>query len=146
MMTLFIQPSTPRPDFRLVITFLWDDLHNVDTEGDAQNPASKEWTELYCKDRECEQQAFAVEAVSDEPLTLRIRSEMSEMAARVAFFLATETRSLVAESDAGPWHSPEWLIDQVGGFDLAEAKERVVRSRWQKATPDNPYPQPLKAR
>ncbi|MCA9217630.1 MAG: hypothetical protein KDB27_31390 [Planctomycetales bacterium] len=30
-----------RPDFRLVITFLWHDLFDVDTEGNSHNPASQ---------------------------------------------------------------------------------------------------------
>jgi len=143
MTRFFIQPRTLRPDFRLVITFLWEDLHNVDTDGDAENPSSREWTELYCMDRECEQYVFEVDPAAPDPLTLRIQSEVRELAARVAWFLATQTQSKVGESETGPWHDPDWLIDQCGTFELAEASGRVARSRWQRATPEDLCPQAM---
>ncbi len=141
MTCFFIKPLTLRPDFRLVITFLWSDLHNVDTEGNSSNPASQEWTELYVMNRENEHEVFNVDPVAEQPLTLRICSDLHELAARVAYFLATETQSQVAVSEAGPWHDPEWLNDQVGDFDLAEATRRADRSRWRRATIENPYPE-----
>ena len=44
MPRFFVQPEGPRPDFRLVITFLGGDSHNVDTDGNSHNPASRDWT------------------------------------------------------------------------------------------------------
>jgi len=140
MTDFFIQPQTLRPDFRLVIAFLGGDSVNVDTEGNADNPASREWTELYGANREHPQEAFDVQPVAVRPLALRVGSNLSELAARVAYFLAIETKSLVAPSAAGAWHDPSWLDDKVGAFDLAEATERAASSRWRQATLDSPYP------
>jgi hypothetical protein len=144
MTNFFIQPKTPRPDFRVVIAFLWGDWENVDTEGNAANPASREWTELYGANRGRPQEIFDVEPIAAQPLTLRVTSELSEIAARVAYFLAVETESLVAAGKAGPWQDPSWLADKVGAFDLAEATERAARSHWRQATLDNPYPASFK--
>jgi hypothetical protein len=137
----FVQPQTSRPDFRLVIAFLWRDSQDVDTDGNSDNPASRDWTELYVLNREHAMEVFRVEPIADKPLTLSIGSELGELAARVAYFIATETKSLAASREAGPWHDPEWLANQVGNFNLAEATARAARSRWRQATIDNPYPQ-----
>ncbi|MBZ5522384.1 MAG: hypothetical protein LAP21_09110 [Acidobacteriia bacterium] len=130
MTYFFIQPQTLRPPFPLVITFLWGDSQNVDTEGDSRTPAIREWTELYCQNREVPQEIFEVSPVANEPLKLRIESAMPELAARVAYFLAKETGSMVATNEAGPWHDPEWLFSQVGIFDLAKATQRAAQSPW----------------
>ncbi len=140
MTSFFVQPKTSRPDFRLVISFLWDDLHDVDTEGDSDNPASRSWTELYCLNRDLPEEAFDVKPVAGDPLTLSIQSEIPDLAARVAYFLASETGSMVASSISGPWYDPGWLGDKVGSFDLAKARERASRSRWRRSTLANPYP------
>jgi hypothetical protein len=125
----FIQPHALRPEFWLVIVFVFGHDSDVDTDGDSYNPASREWTELYCLNRKQPQEVFDVDPVSDSPLTLRISSKVSELAARVAYYLARETKSPVAASESGPWHDPEWLAGQVGSFDLAEASARAPRSR-----------------
>jgi hypothetical protein len=140
MTSFFVQPSTLRPDFRLVISFLWGDSANVYTDGDAENPTSNDWTELYCINRENEREAFDVFPVLDQPFTLEICSEIPELAARVAYFLARSTESRVASSRTGPWQEIGWLIEKVGDFDLAEGLGRVQQGRWSSATLDNPYP------
>jgi len=142
MTYFFIQPQTSLPDFRLIIAFLWSDFQNVDTDGNSNNPASREWTELDVLNRERPQETFSVGPTADKPLTLRISSELGELAARVAYHLATETKSPVASSEAGPWHDPGWLMDKVGRFDLVEAAKRAARSRWRQTTLENRYPIP----
>ena len=67
---IFIRPKGPRPDFRLVITFLWSDMRNVDSDGDSDNPASTTWTWLYVKDRVCPTSTVETSAVSTDPLVL----------------------------------------------------------------------------
>ena len=123
-----------------MISFLWGDSANVDTDGDSYNPASRDWTELYCMNRDNEREVISIGPVVDEPLTLEICSEIPKLAARVAYFLASSTDSHVAPSQTGPWHEVDWLTGQMGHFDLAQALDRVARSRWSSATLDNPYP------
>jgi hypothetical protein len=140
MARVFLQPRGPRPDFRLVISFLWGDLHNVDTEGNSYNPANRDWTELYCQNRENELETFHVGAVSQAPLTLAVESDLPELAARVAYFLATETWAAVASDPSGPWHGPALLRKSLGSFDLAAAELRAQKSVWREATLEDPYP------
>ena len=138
--SFFIQPSGLRPDYRLLFPFIFgDDAPNVDTDGDSHNPASREWTEFYCQNREKQEETFDIAPVLDNPLILEIFSEIPELAARVAYFLASSTGSRVGSSAGGPWHEVEWLRAKVGDFDLERALQRVATSRWQRATLENPY-------
>ena len=136
----FIQPRGLRPDFRLLFPFIFgEDSPNVDTDGNSHNPASREWTELYCQNRSNEQEIFDIDPVLEHPLTLKIASRIPELAARVAYFMASATGSLVGSGADGPWHELDWLRAKVGDFDLDRAFQRVAASRWQKATLENPY-------
>jgi hypothetical protein len=140
MPTLFVNPSTLRPDFRLVLTFLWGDRRNCDTEGNSRNPASREWTELYCRNRENPTEVFDVSPSNPDPLVLAVESPHEWLAARVAYFLAVESVGLVADKADGLYASPDVVISKMGEFDLEAAKERVRRSAFQGATLENPYP------
>ncbi len=140
MARVFLQPRGPRPDFRLVITFLWGDFHNVDTDGNSYNPASRDWTELYCQNRGNEAETFDVAPTSESPLTLEVESDLPELAARVAYFLATETSAVVACDLSGPWQEPASLRKSLGSFDLAAVELRAHKSIWREATLDDPYP------
>lgn len=44
--------KTERPDFRVFIGLIYSDKHDVDTEGNANPVNSRDWTELYIKDRQ----------------------------------------------------------------------------------------------
>lgn len=140
LVRFFLQPQGPRPDFRLVVTFLWEDFHNVDTDGNSHNPASRDWTCLYVQNRECEHEIVEVGAFSEHPLILQVDSQTPELAARVAWFLAKETNAKVAPEPTGPWHDVSLLENQVGSFDLIEAERRATLSCWRRAAPDDPYP------
>ncbi len=37
METWLVQAARTEPEFRLVVTFLWSDMHNVDADGDSDN-------------------------------------------------------------------------------------------------------------
>ena len=140
MTRLFVRPSGARPDFRLVITFLWSEMHNVDSEGDSHNPASREWTWLYLQDRARPENIVEVHAVELEPLVLAIDSEQAVLAARVAFFLARETNGEVA-SETAVFTSADSLLPRLGiDFDVIEALRRADQSVWRSATEENPYP------
>ena len=137
---LFVRPAGPRPDFRLVITFLWSEMHNVDSEGDSHSPASRNWTWLYLQDRAQLKSIVEVHPLELDPLVLAIDSEQIALAARVALFLARETAGEVA-AQPGVFSSPDSLIPLLGvDFDLAEALRRADQSVWRSATEENPYP------
>jgi hypothetical protein len=135
-----VRPAGPRPDFRLVIAFLWGEMHNVDSDGNSDNPASREWTELYLMNRENTSEVVDVFPLETSPLTLAVGSDTEYLAARVAYFLARETRGEVAV-EAGPCCSPEDLVSRLGeGFDLAAALRRADGSVWRRSTLTLPYP------
>jgi hypothetical protein len=138
--SLFIRPAGPRPDFRLLITFLWSEMHNVDSEGDAHNPASREWTRLYLKARAHPDDVVEVHPIDLDPLVLAIDSAKADLAARVAFFLAREANGDVA-SVPGAFTSTDSLLPHLGiDFDLTRALQRADASVWRSATAENPYP------
>ena len=135
-----VKPAGARPDFRLVIAFLWAEMHNVDSDGNSDNPASREWTELYLKNRENTSEVVDVSPVETSPLILAVDSDIEHLAARVAYFLARETHGEVAVG-AGRYSSPEALIPRLGdGFDLAAALRRADGSVWRRSTLTLPYP------
>lgn len=140
MPKFLVKPTTLRPDFRLVLTFLWSDDRNCDTDGNSRNPASREWSELYCRNRENPTEVFDVSPVSPEPLVLEVESPHEWLAARVAYFLAVESVGLVADKPGGLYTGPDVLISKVGEFDIEAAKERVRQSVFQGATVEDPYP------
>jgi hypothetical protein len=130
----------PRPDFRLVITFLWSDMRNVDSDGDSHNPASQTWTWLYLKDRVSPSSPVDVSTVSTDPLLLAVESEDAALAARVAIFLARETSGEVG-LDSTAFGSIDLLRPHVGqDFDLLAAFARADQSVWRAATEQHPYP------
>jgi hypothetical protein len=128
MAVFFVKPTSVRPDFRLVLTFLWGDRRNCDTDGNSHNPASREWTELYCRNRETPSEVFDVSPRNQEPLLLQIKSPHEWLAARVAYL---ESRGLISEQQNGPFSAPVTLLPQMGEFDLETANERVRRSHYQ---------------
>ena len=67
-----VRPAGPRPDFRVVIAFLWTEMHNVDSDGNSDNPASREWTELYLMNREKTSEVVDVSPVETSPLVLAV--------------------------------------------------------------------------
>jgi hypothetical protein len=140
MPVFFIKPMDGRPDFRLVLTFIWGDQCNCDTDGNSFNPASREWTELYSHNREIPTEVFDVSLYSQEPLLLQVESPHEWLAARVAYFLAVESQGLISEQPNDTFGSPESIRARMGEFDLEAAKERVRQSHFQGATVDDPYP------
>jgi hypothetical protein len=70
----YITAPRERPDFRLVIAFLWHDGQNVNTDGNSHHPASRTWTELYIENREQPDQVVDVTPYQESPLILLIES------------------------------------------------------------------------
>jgi hypothetical protein len=129
-----LQTDAPRPDFRLIIAFLWSDDHNVDTDGDAKNPASRAWTEFYCRDRARPSDRFTVDVFRDEQPQIIVKSPNEKLAARVTLFLTAE---LGVESGLSRAELTSLCGDE---FDVDAAFERARQSRWRRATEAQPYP------
>jgi hypothetical protein len=139
MTRIFVEPQGTLPDFRLVVSFLWGDEHDVDSEGNASSPAARDWTELYLRSRERPEEVIEVVPVEGSGL-LVVESPLEALAARVAFFLATETDGGVAPSALGPWEKPSSLRPRIGPFSVDDAANRAAASPFRRATLDDPYP------
>ncbi|MDO1451958.1 hypothetical protein Q0590_37160 [Rhodocytophaga aerolata] len=131
----------PRPDFRLVESFLWSDFHNTDTDGNSYNPASRDWTELYIASRENKDEVIDINPINNNPLILEIKASNEILGNRVAYFLAKETLGQVIYKEETDLTDADFLLDKLGSnFNLQEALERAERSIWRKSTLENPYP------
>ena len=131
----------PRPDFRTVISFLWSDFHNVDSEGDSHNPASREWTSLYLQNRENGEEVVEVGRNGDEPLVLCIVSPLRSMALGVAYLLVHWSSGEILDAESGETLDQKHVMDELEvSFDLLTRIERAERSIWNQSTLTNPYP------
>ncbi|RKH53464.1 hypothetical protein D7V93_26795 [Corallococcus llansteffanensis] len=138
--TWFVKPLHERPDFRLVIAFLWGDLHNIDSDGDSDNPASRSWTWLYLRSRERAGERVDLDMEEGTEACMRIRSEEPWLAAAVACFLAMEGKAQVRRGDDTEWGDAPSRVDAVGAFDFHAAIERARVSVWRESTLEDPYP------
>jgi hypothetical protein len=130
-----------RPDFRTVISFLWSDLHNVDSDGDSYNPASREWTELYLRNREKEEEVVEVLPEEEEPLVLRVVSPFRTIALGVSYFLVHWSSGDILDVDSKKPINQKLVMDELEAtFHLTSRIERAERSIWNQSTLEQPYP------
>lgn len=134
MVKLFVRVAGPRPDFRLVLAFVWGDEVDTDTDGDSRPVDSREWTELYAQNRGRRDEVFNVSPASDEPLVLQVRSKHEWLSAAVAHLLAETTGGGVSEQADGPFSSAGSLLGRAGAFDVTAAWERFRTSRYHNVT------------
>lgn len=138
---LYLKLLKERPDFRLIITWLWKDFHNVDTDGNASNPASKVWTELYVQNRENKEEIIQVYPISENPLILQISASQEQLVYRVTYFLSLASEGEISlNEELTQLIDKEFLLEGIKDFNIKESLERVKNSIWQKATLENPYP------
>ena len=131
----------PRPDFRTVISFLWSDFHNVDSDGDSDNPASRVWTYLYLQNRVNGEEVVEVSKNGEVPLVLCIVSPLRSMALGVAYFLAHWSSGEILDPESGEALNKKFVLDELDAtFDLLNRIERAERSVWNQSTLINPYP------
>src|SRR5690242_3299728 len=124
MVKLYVKAAGPRPDFRLVLAFVWGDEVDTDTDGDSRPVDSRDWTELYAQNRGRKDEVFNVSPASDEPLVLQVRSEYEWLASAVAHLLAKTTGGGVSDQAAGPFISADSVLARLGAFDVQAAWER----------------------
>jgi len=143
MTRFFVRAPGSRPDYRLVLAFVWGDA-DCDTDGNSYNPASREWTALYARHRGRPLEAFDVNLSSTDPLVLEVESQHEWIAAAIAYLLAVSTTGGVSAAPSGPFGSAETLLPRISGFDVEDAWARYQSSRFQRATLDDPYPTPMR--
>jgi hypothetical protein len=129
MTTWLVEPLAKRPAVPLIITFLWGEDHNVDSDGDSSNPESNEWTWLYVASRERPDEVVNVDVVEASPNRFKVESDLPWLAAATAYFLALDGDALVRAVEGDGWVDRRVLEQHVAPFDLRAASERVQRSR-----------------
>lgn len=136
----FVRVNKERPDYRRIKSFLWNDLQNVNSDGNSHNPASREWTELTLANRESPYERVDINPVQKEPLILKVESIRCDIAARTAYLLAKETNGEVAVELEEKFGDYEFLKQEIGDFDLQKALQRFENSMYSDSTIENPYP------
>lgn len=117
----------PRRPFGDYVRFLWGD-QDCDTDGDAVTPQDRNWTELTVISRGANPRR--VDVVPSIPyerstMTLAIRSDENELAARLAYALAVSSGGDLSENLGGPAIAPETLVSRMGEFDLQSALDAL---------------------
>ncbi len=138
-MKIFVRVNGPRPDFRLVLAFVWGDI-DTDTDGDSRNPASNDWTQLSAQSRVHQDEFFTIDPVSNDPLVLEVESNHEWLVRVVAYLLVETTRGEVSVQPMGPFEPVSSLLGKLEDFDLKAAWKRYDSSPFQRSTLDNPYP------
>lgn len=135
--TVLINSSLP--DYRLFIDFMWGEGHNIDSDGDSDNPASRNWTYLYMKSREIENEVFSIDQTVKNSLVYEVTSSNEVIAKRAAYFLAKETNGKIDYNDK--MFQIDLFEHELGNdFDLTKALQRAAISVWRKSSLENPYP------
>lgn len=107
------------PDFRLFWIYLWGEKHQIDSDGDSYNLASRTWTELYMSSRELENHSFEIHKINDKPLTFEVMSENIHLLHQVAYFLKRETQGVTVMED-------DILVQNTGShFNLEASLKRA---------------------
>ncbi|MDP2596562.1 hypothetical protein [Alteromonas stellipolaris] len=126
----------PRPDFRVFIDLLFGRGRNVDSEGDAFPVFSREWRDLYLKDRESEEPAVEIYAEETSPLIFEIKSESSRLEELAALYLYLYCGYSISKDK-------DYLADDI----VSVLKDKYLRelemancSIWHKSSESNPYP------
>jgi hypothetical protein len=140
VVTWYVRPTGPRPDFRLVLAFVWGDAADCDTDGNARHPSDREWTELYAQNRSRPGEVFDVIEAGKNPLVLAVESPIEWLAAAVAHLLAESSAGSVSNNPVGPFTPANSALAYVGDFDVKGAWSRYRVSPFQRSSADDPYP------
>ncbi|WNO10070.1 hypothetical protein [Teredinibacter sp. KSP-S5-2] len=77
----------PRPDFRVFIDLLFGEGRSVDSEGDANSVHSRDWRDLYLKDRESDDPKVELYSEAVSPLYFEVESESQRLEELAALYL-----------------------------------------------------------
>jgi len=137
---VWVLPTGPRPDFRTVAAFLFPAGEDIDADGDAEHPASRDWTELDLQSRGALGARVSVSMEADAPLTLRVSSPSRQMALGVAYYLTHESGGEMRDAAGAPIDMAGLVDELRQGFRLDSRLNAAARSPYHRATRDEPFP------
>lgn len=138
----YLKITNLRPDYRVMISLLWGDFEEVDTDGEGVNPAERDWTDLSVIRRSDDAQRIDIISVHREPLVLEISSPHPAIPPVIAYFLVHETGASWSTTPNGPYIRDVKLLEKRANhnFNLKAGMERAQSSIWRMSSLDNPYP------
>ena len=126
----------PRPDFRVIVDLVHGPGRNVDTEGDAKEVWSRDWCELYIRDRESAEPRVEIHAAPEPPLKFGVVSADAELAELAALYLYVYC-GVVIERDNQALSAEETSRLK---NKYTDALARAANSIWHQSSIDNPFP------
>ena len=124
-----------RPDFRVFIGLLYSDLHNVNTDGDSFSVESRDWTNLYVKDRESDDPSVEIIEELTGPY-FEVSSDSERLETIVALYLMEYCGDSIERNSL---ELPESAIGELR-TKYEKELERGRTSVWHQSSPDVPYP------
>ncbi|KCZ53182.1 hypothetical protein HY29_17600 [Hyphomonas beringensis] len=136
MTELVVTVDKPRPDFRVFVDLMYGPDRNVDTEGDAINVWSRDWRELYIRDREHDTPRVEIYAAPEQPLKFAVISDDAELAELVALYLYLSCGAVIERN--GHAFSAEEILRLKKKY--TDEVTRAANSIWHQSGIDNPFP------
>lgn len=126
----------PRPDFRVFIDLLYGLGRNVDTDGDANDVWSRDWRELYIRDRENDASGVEIYAAPEPSPRFGVTSDDAELGELAALYLYMFCGAVIERNGQA------LSADEISHLKLkhADALARAADSVWHQSGIDNPFP------
>lgn len=131
-----VQVNKPRPDFRVFGDLLFGIDNDVDTEGDAYPVYSRDWRDLFLKDRKSDNPKVEIYSEESSPLLFKIESKSTKLRELAALYLYMYCGDSI--SIDGVELSDQIIKDLLKKYpkELKRANESV----WHGSSEENPYP------
>jgi hypothetical protein len=125
-----------RPDFRVFIDLLYGQIHNVDTEGNSNPVNSRNWTDLYIKDREGSDPAVEIIVSLDNLNLFEIDSKDSKLEEIVSIYLFEYCGCSIL------YNNIVLSAQEIKNLKIkySAALDRARFSVWHNSSDENPYP------
>jgi hypothetical protein len=126
----------PRPDFRVFIDLLFGYQRNVDSEGDASKVYSRDWQDLYLRDRESKEPPVEIYSLTEIPLLFAVSSQSSRLEELAAIYLYLYCGTSIEVDDEV---LPDITIKHLKS-KYSEELKNAKHSIWHQSSEKNPYP------
>ena len=142
MTEIVVIVDKPRPDFRVLIDLIYGPGRNVDTDGDAKEVWSRDWRELYIRDRENDVSGVEIYGAPEPSPKFGVTSDDAELAELAALYLYVSCGVVIQRN--GKALSAEEISRLKKKY--IEALARAANSIWHQSGIDNPFPNPTAGR
>lgn len=125
-----------RPDFRVFLDLLYGRMQNVDTEGNSNPVNSRNWTDLYIKDREGSDPAVEIIVSVDNLNLFEIDSKAPELEKIVSIYLFEYCGCSISHKNI------ILSAQEIKSLKIkySTALNRARLSMWHNSSDENPYP------